>query len=198
MADVTTQAFSPLDHLNLTVGGPSDAGVSLGERRFVGKLNLRVTPAKIPPAINDLLGGPLPAVGQVTFGGQVMTAWLGPDEYLILTEPGAESALQAALLEGFSGQHVAVTDQTDNATIIRLAGGDARWVLRKGIAIDLHPRAFAAGNCAQTMFERAQITLIQVDDAPSYELIVRNSFAPYLWSWLADASQDVGVRIVRL
>ena len=93
MADVTTQAFSPLDHLNLTVGGPSDAGVSLGERRFVGKLNLRVTPAKIPPAINDLLGGPLPAVGQVTFGGQVMTAWLGPDEYLILTEPGAESAL---------------------------------------------------------------------------------------------------------
>jgi sarcosine oxidase gamma subunit len=48
------------------------------------------------------------------------------------------------------------------------------------------------------MFERAQITLIQVDDAPSYELIVRNSFAPYLWSWLADASQDVGVRIVHL
>lgn len=46
------------------------------------------------------------------------------------------------------------------------------------------------------MFERAQITLIQLDETPSYDLIVRNSFAPYLWAWLVDASQDVGVRIV--
>jgi sarcosine oxidase subunit gamma len=196
MVEFADQAFSPLDHLNVTQGGPSDAGVSMGERRFVGKINLRTSAAKIPAQVVDLLGGDLPAVGRVSFGDHVTTAWLGPDEFLILTPPAAETALQTALEAAFAGQHAAVTDLTDNATIIRLAGPEARWVMRKGVSIDLHPQTFSAGNCAQTMFERAQITLIQLDETPSYDLIVRNSFAPYLWAWLVDASQDVGVRIV--
>jgi sarcosine oxidase gamma subunit len=34
---------------------------------------------------------------------------------------------------------------------------------------------------------RTLVTLVQVDAAPTCELIVRRSFADYLWQWLLDA-----------
>ena len=57
----------------------------------------------------------------------------------------------------------------------------------KGCRLDLHPRAFAPGACMQTALARAQVILHQSDDAPTYEITVRNSFAVYFATWLLDA-----------
>jgi sarcosine oxidase subunit gamma len=43
------------------------------------------------------------------------------------------------------------------------------------------------GSCAQTLVARANVLLQQMDDAPTYRLFVRPSFAAYLAAWLADA-----------
>jgi sarcosine oxidase subunit gamma len=58
------------------------------------------------------------------------------------------------------------------------------------MAIDLHPSAFRPGRCAQTLLGRAQVILQQVDETPTYHVLVRGSFAPYLAAWLADAAGE--------
>ena len=73
---------------------------------------------------------------------------------------------------------------------LALAGANARAVLMKGCRLDLHPRAFKPGACMQTALARAQAILHHTDDAPTYEITVRNSFSVYLATWLLDAMAE--------
>ncbi len=53
--------------------------------------------------------------------------------------------------------------------------------------LDLHPRAFAVGACAQSLVAKAPVLLQLLDGAPRWRLLVRPSLAAYVVSWLADA-----------
>jgi sarcosine oxidase subunit gamma len=77
-----------------------------------------------------------------------------------------------------------------NRTTIELSGPHARDILEKGMPIDLHPRSFGPGHCAQTLLARAQVIVRQVDAKPTYHVLVRGSFAPYLADWLVDAAKE--------
>ena len=95
-----------------------------------------------------------------------------------------------------AGRHAAVTNVTDNWTVIALAGPKALDVLAKGCPLDLHPRAFPAGSVAQSMICQADVVLHRADDVdgvPRLRIYVRRSFAQYLWDWLADAGLEYGV-----
>ncbi|MEC8061025.1 MAG: sarcosine oxidase subunit gamma family protein [Pseudomonadota bacterium] len=183
------RAAGPLDALLPPVGGPADAGLVLAVESGLGLLNLRVDPAAVWP-----LDGAPPAANRFVAGDDVTAAWLGPDEFLVITALDQLAATADRLAGALAGHHAGVTEVSDHLTVIRLSGPRARWVLAKGCALDLHPRVFGPGDCAQTLFERAGITLLQRDAAPTYHLLVRRSFAAYLWAWLVDAGQEVGVR----
>ncbi len=90
----------------------------------------------------------------------------------------------------------AVTDVSGNLARLRLSGDHARDVLAKGCSLDLHPRQFQPGQCAQTLILRCGIILHQIDERPSYDLLPRRSFAEYLWMWLSDAMAEYGGRVV--
>jgi sarcosine oxidase subunit gamma len=68
--------------------------------------------------------------------------------------------------------------------------------MMKGCSLDLHPREFGPGRCAQSTLAKAQIILHQLDDGPTYDLYVARSFAEYLWAWLEDASLEYGMAVV--
>ena len=82
-----------------------------------------------------------------------------------------------------------------NRTTIRLVGPQARDVLAHGCALDLHPRVFGAGQCAQTLLARAGVLLVADDDG-AFRILVRSSFARYLADWLLDASLEYSVPAV--
>ena len=82
----------------------------------------------------------------------------------------------------------AVTDGERTTFVLRTPR--ARDVLATGCSLDLHPRSFAAGDCAQTDLGRANVVLHQVDDTPTYELLVAGSYAAYVAAWLAGALED--------
>ena len=44
------------------------------------------------------------------------------------------------------------------------------------------------------MLARAQALLIAVDDTPTFDIIVRRSFAPYTAAWLQDSAHQFGLR----
>ena len=157
------------------------------ELRFRPMVNLRVPPGS-PAAgrIADALGAALPAPNTVATGAHTV-AWLGPDEWLVIGD-GAKELLDRAVGPDFAS----VVDVSANRTTFELSAPWARDLLEKGMSIDLHPSVFGPGRCAQTLLARAQVIVQQVDDRPTYHVLVRGSFAPYLAAWLADAASEFG------
>jgi sarcosine oxidase subunit gamma len=167
--------------------------VRLRERALLGHIGLRCDPADSAStgAIERVLGCSLPRTPN-TFrvaAAADKVLWLGPDEWLILAPEGREPALAQALRQAAGDGFAAVVELGSGQTVIELTGARAREVIAKGCPLDLHPRAFGPGRCAQSRLARTLVTLAQLDDAPTFELIVRRSFADYLWQWLLDASR---------
>ncbi len=130
---------------------------------------------------------PLTPNKSVAAGARV-ALWLGPDQWLILL-PAADAG---ALARGLAGHAASVVDVSDLRAVFELAGPSARDVLRKGCAIDLHPRVFGPGDCALTALARVRVALCQVDDRPAYRILIERSYAVYLWDWLIDAMAEFG------
>jgi sarcosine oxidase subunit gamma len=197
---------TPLTHLGLparAAAAAAGAGVTLGERPHRRQLNLRgnaVDPG-FTSAVRQATGLGLPTrPNTVETSGDLTAIWLAPDEWLLVgpADPagaGREAPLAARLREALVGVHSAVTDVSEARTIIAVAGPRARDLLRKGTPIDLHPRSFGPGQCAQTALAAANVILRQIDDSPAYELFVLNSFADYLWQWLERASREYGLAV---
>jgi sarcosine oxidase subunit gamma len=176
-------------------------GIRLGERRL-GKIELRGDPGDraFMAAVGRALDLLLPSEPNTTARrGGLAALWLGPDAWL-LTCPTAEIAtLIASLREALSDVHAAITDVSDGRVALRLLGPNARDVLAKGCPLDLHPRAFATGSCAQSLLAKASVLLHLLDDdpqhGPTFELYVARSFAHYLFAWLEDAGREYGVQV---
>ena len=190
---MTADRRSPLAHLAEVLAGASGEAVAIAERPFLAQVGVRLHPGDGgPSAAEAALGFPLPATPNTVAAADGRSAlWLGPDEWLVLAAPGEEPALEVELREALAGGLGSVVDLSANRTAIELRGPRARDVLATGCALDLHPRAFAPGRCAQTLLARAQVILEQLDDAPAYRLLVRGSFADYLATWLLDALEEL-------
>ena len=115
--------------------------------------------------------------------------WLGLDEWLVLGPPGSEAALEAEL----RATGATVVDVSANRTTLELRGPRVRELLEFGCPIDLDPRVFGPGRCAQTLLARANalIWFVADDPEPVYRLLVRPSFAAYVAAWLADAADGL-------
>ena len=190
--------LSPLDNFRKTVASSAgaSAGVVISERPYLGHMNLRgdSSDSTFADAVGSALGFDLPVEPNTVSGGSGMLAlWLGPDEWLVVTPPDERGAVAGRLGEALARVHSSVTDISGGQTLVNLSGGNAREVLAKGCSLDLHPRAFGEGRCAQTLVSGANVILVWAGPEPSFDLIVRRSFADYLALWLHDASLEYGV-----
>jgi heterotetrameric sarcosine oxidase gamma subunit len=101
-----------------------------------------------------------------------------------------ESTVTAELREALGADPGSVVDVSANRTTLELSGPSARQVLEKGCPLDLHPRAFGPGQAVSTTVGPVAVLLWQVDDAATYRLFPRSSFADYLARWLIDAMSE--------
>ena len=105
----------------------------------------------------------------------------------------AAMALAVLLALVATGDGFVVTvDVSENRVAFDVGGPAARDLLEGGITVDLHPRVFVAGSCAQTLLARASVLLWQRTDDPSYRLFVRPSFSAYVEAWLEDGRAALG------
>ena len=122
---------------------------------------------------------PLPTVPNTTLETDDRAAlWLGPDEWLVLGPPHAGGEIAADLDASLAGMHRSVVDVSANRVAIELGGPGRFELLASGCAIDLHPRAWHAGMCAQTLFAKTQVILHERTETTG--VLVRSSFADYL------------------
>jgi sarcosine oxidase subunit gamma len=142
--------------------------------------------------LNAVLGSPLPAPGKTT-GHWPRVLGLGPDEWLILSSPGTQQDI-IGKLRALLGGDGAVIDVSGQRTTIALAGPRSREMVAKGCALDLHPRVFGRGRCAQTLLGQAQVVLVAEPSAEhDYWVLPRSSFARYIADWLLDAADEYTV-----
>jgi sarcosine oxidase subunit gamma len=195
MADTTLQALrrSPLHDLATeirdgAVGG--DRAVRLTEWPFLTMVSVRVDPdSDAARGIDVALGAPLPRqVGETSQHGAHTALWLGPDEWLVLSQADAE-VLVEQLRAGAGDGPSQIVDVSANRTLVELSGPGARGVLEKGCPADLHPRNFADGTAIVTSLARVPVLLWKVD-ADHFRVLPRASLAQYVALWLLDAMRE--------
>ncbi|MFE0810888.1 sarcosine oxidase subunit gamma [Streptomyces sp. NPDC058848] len=194
MADTMTRR-SPLEHAAdrfAAVTRDSRGSLRLAGLPFLAQVTLRLDPkSPAAEAVGLALGVPLPlAPNTVNRGGELAVLWLGPDEWLVVGA-GAATGLAERLRSAIGDEHGAVVDVSAQRTALLVAGARSRDLLARGCSLDLHPRVFGAGRCAQTTLARAQVVLVARDGLrPGFWVLVRSSFAGYLADWLLDAATE--------
>jgi sarcosine oxidase subunit gamma len=192
---------SALAHLGLVARAQperGDAGVAMGERPPLTIVDLRIRDAEAAAlaAVEEVLVYALPLEANRVAGTDGAVAlWLGPDEWWVITAV-EDPALADRLSEALADHPAAVTDLSESRACIRVSGPRARDLLAKGCSLDLHPRVFSPGHCAQSHLAKAQVVLHQVSEEPAFDLYVLRSFADYLWAWLEDAAGEYGLAVV--
>jgi sarcosine oxidase, subunit gamma len=169
----------------------SSPAVTIAETGPARQIGLRLR----PPFPAYLAGLPVPLVpNRVAVMGAVRMLWLGPDEWLVTAEGDAPDLLPR-LERAVARRRAAVTDLSASRAILEIAGSGARTLLAAGCGLDLHPRAFGPGHCAQTLLARVPVILDQLGpgdhDAPHYRVLVRRSYARWLVDWLIDAADGL-------
>lgn len=177
--------------------GARGAGTDLHARirDDLGHINLRFDVANkaYVEAIEEITGQSLPIVPNTTSQGAHRILWLGPDEWLVLSDADATLSLAESIRNAYGGMHVSANDISGGQVAIELQGAASRNLLAKGCTLDLHPSVFPVGACAQSGLAQANILVSLVDDTPTFMIVVRRSFADYLCRWLAHAGRDAGI-----
>jgi sarcosine oxidase subunit gamma len=107
--------------------------------------------------------------------------WLGPDEWLVVSETGPAGQVVRDLVDRIHGGHRSVVDVSANRVAFDLAGSGRIELLRAGCGLDLDPRSWRTGLCAQTLLARVPVLLQEREDAT--RVFVRPSFAGWLVEW---------------
>jgi len=165
--------------------------VTLREVPFVELVNLRGNPenADFTAAIQNTIGIILPTEPNTTAeSDHYCVMWLSPDEWIIRAKEPQADDLPARLNLALQGIFCAVTDQSSAYSVLQLSGPKALCILAKGCPLDLHPRVFDTGQCAQSHYYKTSVLLRRTrggaDDC--WEMIVRRSFADYAVRMLMD------------
>jgi len=188
MSDLFQQE-SPLVQIEL--GEPKGNAPRIEEKPFLGFINLRGRSdhTGFIAGVLKVLGVEAPTqANTVIEAGENRIYWLGPDEWLIVTPAGRQDQLKKDLLAALDGVFSSVVDNSSGLTMVRITGANAADLIATDCPLDLHPREFKPGQCAQTRLAKAGMTIAPLTDGAGFELIIRRSFADYLLLWLQDAA----------
>jgi sarcosine oxidase, subunit gamma len=164
--------------------------VELGSRACI---NLRgdASDTRFVRAFADATGLALPAQPGSTFSHRLESVlWLGPDEWLIVSETQACSELAPRMRRSLQGLHAAVIDVSDASVVYAVSGSHARHVLAKGCPLDFHPSAFSLGQCARSLLAQVPILIHLRSAERGFELYVARSVGEYVRTWLRAAARE--------
>jgi sarcosine oxidase subunit gamma len=183
------QQQSPLVQIKLDEAKGS--APSIKEVPFLGYLNLRGRSSNTAflAAVLKVLGSEPPAEANTMIeSGDTRIYWLGPDEWLVVIPTDQQGKVQADLKKALTGVFSSVVDNSSGLTMLEITGDNAANLLATDCPLDLHPREFGAGQCAQTRLAKAGMTIAPLRKEVGFEVIIRRSFADYLLLWMQDAA----------
>lgn len=171
--------------------------VLLKEQAFQGHLILRGGAIVLDEAVRKVLDISLP--GQplgltLDVSGERSVQWLSPDEWLVIVPGGEELGLEQRLREALGDAHYAIVDVSGGQTLVSLEGKKVCELLMKSTTYDVHPSRFPVGKAVSVVFGKSSLILRRPSEE-CYELVLRRSFADYLYRWLLDAGEEYGIGV---
>jgi methylglutamate dehydrogenase subunit D len=142
------------------------------------------------------VGGTAPEDGpRCVTGHDMVLVGCAPGQWFSFSEGTGKATAVARLTDALAGI-ASIIDHSSGKVVFRITGARARDVLAKGCPIDLDPRAFAPGSAAATEIAHIGCQLWQVDEAPTFDLLVNRSIAKSFWSWLTASAAEYGYEVV--
>jgi sarcosine oxidase subunit gamma len=167
-------------------------GVTVAERDGLQIATVIARTGDFAATVKARYGIELAAAPRCFEGASVAFMGTGPRTWLALREVGAPLAEELAReLAGCA----AVSDQSDGYAVLRISGPKARDTFEKGLAVDLHPKAFAPGDVAVTTCAHIGVIVRQVDEAPTYDVAMFRSFAGSFCHWLTESAAEYGLAV---
>ncbi|CAE6826075.1 sarcosine oxidase subunit gamma [Paraburkholderia nemoris] len=173
------------------------AAFRLSERPFLELVNVRgdTRDAAFVSAVESVIGcRPPEKANTIAHGNGYDMLWLGPDEWLVRSAMAHDATrtapLQAKLDAAFVGVFASAVDIGSGYTMLEISGTRTREVLARGCPLDLHPKLFGEGQCAQSHYFKASMTLLPTG-ADSFDIVVRRSFADYFVKIMLDAAEPL-------
>lgn len=194
MADVLTRSPATLEACCPgQFGAPTpQAGITFSARTNLTLIDLRGDPQRAEFLADAQLavGGALPLKpNTATRAPNCDVLWLGPDAWLLVS--GDTRKINESLaIDGGS-----LTDVSHGRAVLRIKGPNVRELLAKSCGLDLHPRVFQAGHCAQTSLAHTGVLLHRPHAGDEFELYCARSYAQHLWQWLSEAADEFGYEV---
>lgn len=148
-------------------------------------LRLRGFDDHVIAKVEACLSTMIPRVPNQVLGTRPRVAWLAPGEWMVFDSGVAADALLDAAKDAAIAHAAEVGD---GWVAYAVAGSKARDLLAKGCTLDLHPRVFGGGRCAQTALAQVFVLIDRQSSlAPLFHIYADASYAHHLELWFEDA-----------
>ncbi|MEO4044123.1 sarcosine oxidase subunit gamma [Hoeflea sp. CAU 1731] len=161
--------------------------VTITPAAFASRLSLRARAEAVAP-LSRALGVKLPDAPKTSArsrNGKRTALWLGPDEWLVIDETGADLMAPCAKVRQL---HAAVDISHRNVALI-VSGKGAEAALKAGCPQNLSLEAFPLGACSRTMLGKVEVVLLR-EEAETFRVEHWGSFSDYVFGFLAEAIRD--------
>ena len=178
--------------------GAAATGVTFAETTFAAAWNVQGDARRpaFADAVRGVLALDLPVAPNTTARHGALTAlWLGPRSWLVVATDESTLADFESRRDALNAAGGALFDVTASRVAWTIAGSHAATVLAKGCPLDFHPRAFAEGACAQSVYGRVN-ALFYRRASGAFTLMVARSLARDAWRTLCVGAAQYGYEIL--
>ena len=195
MSDPVMQ--SPLHAFGLSANAEAvdqSRSVWMSEIRLMGYIILRGNSGDVAfvAAATQAIGAALP-IKPCTFSeaGPLKVFWLSPDEWMIVCPRSELSQLLGSLKQSLTGIRHQAVDNSGGYTQVLLQGQKASDVLGHVTVYDV--ATLKPGSVVGTTLGKSSVYLHRQGEA--YYLLLRRSFADYIWRYVVRAAEPYGLGI---
>ena len=180
---------TPLQHFNLSTKQEkitAAKGLWADEMALLGYIHLRGNAQNedFLSAVKKATGMDLPtaacSLSTISF---ITILNLSPDEWMLICPREQRAAIQQSLATFLTGIHSQVLDNSGGYTSVWLQGKQAVDALQHCTVYNLH--AFTSNKVVGTTFGKASVIIYRLEN--DFFLVLRRSFADYIWRYLARA-----------
>ena len=182
---------------NMAMPVDDSRGVWANEVPANGFIGLRgsLADTAFAEAVEKVLPVPLPSQPcTISVANDTRILWLSPDEWMIVVPRVRHAALLKELTSALNGTRSQVADNSGGYTEVIVLGRDAANVLSHCTVYNLD--GLKPGRIAGTTFGKASVYLAR--DGDGFRLLLRRSFADYIWRFLVRAAAPYKFGIGRL
>jgi len=173
-------------------------GIEFEELLHVPKINLRGQSDNIDfmASTETILDTPLPTEPNISHVAvNVKVIWMSPNEWLVeINNENKFKEIFSKLQSTLNPQNTAVTDLTENRTIIKVSGNNLYTLLAKFLFIDLDKVFQKETAVAQTLFVKVPVLVVRNhkdSEKPCIGIHANRSHSQYIYKILVDGSRNL-------